>query len=253
MISANESVASFAQKQKVPFLYRIHEKPSQEKANTFFTFLRHLGINAKCDVTNLKPADMQKILIDQENGALKNVVNKVMLRSMQKARYSPENLGHFGLASACYSHFTSPIRRYPDLFNHRVLKYLIHGDNDGAVRAYSNCVYTNASDTSDKERKAELAEREVDDLYKVVYMSERIGEVYDGVISGVTNFGIFVELENGIEGIIPIETLPADKYEYVEERMSLLGRKRSYGIGEKAKVKVAACDFGNLRTQFVFA
>ena len=252
MISANESVASFAEKCKAPFLYRVHERPSSEKASTFFAFLRQLGINASGDVSALKPLDMQKILQKVENTPLNSVVNKVMLRSMQKAKYSPENLGHFGLASTCYSHFTSPIRRYPDLFNHRVLKFLIHGDVAGATRAYGGVAFSSALDCSERERKAELAERDVDDLYKVAYMSEHIGEQFDGIVSGATNFGVFVELDNGVEGIVPLELLPKDEYEYAEEKMALVGKKHAYRLGEQVKILVAGCDYSNLRTQFAF-
>jgi ribonuclease R len=253
MVAANEAVAEFAQKNTAPFLYRIHEKPSPEKASTFFSFLRDLGINANGDIEDIKPTDFQRVLSRVEDKPYNAVVNRVMLRSMQKARYSEDNVGHFGLASECYCHFTSPIRRYPDLFVHRVLKCLLHGDKEGAVRIYSPIAHQAAIDTSERERRADMAERDVDDLYKVVYMSERIGEEFDAVISGVTNFGIFAELPNTIEGIIRIESLPKDNYEYFEEKFLLKGAHHSYKIGEPIKIKVAGCDYGGMRVEFVLA
>lgn len=253
MVAANEAVAERAQKAGVPFLYRIHEKPSPEKASAFFSFLRDLGVKASGNTEDMKPTDYQGVLKKVENQPYGAVVNRVMLRSMQKARYSEENLGHFGLASGCYCHFTSPIRRYPDLFVHRVLKHIICGDADGAKRIYGPIAHDAAIDTSECERRAELAERGVDDLYKVVYMSRHIGEEYDAVISGVTEFGIFAELPNTIEGLIGIEHLPNDNYAFFEDKFLLKGAKNSFRIGESVRVKVAGCDFGNMRVQFALA
>ena len=171
-----------------------------------------------------------------------------MLRSMQKARYLEENAGHFGLASDCYCHFTSPIRRYPDLFVHRSLKELLHGGNPSKL--YNKIAHEAGDDCSQRERLADECERKVDDLYKLAYMSERLGEEYDAVISGVTAFGIFCELENTIEGLIPIEDLPEDEYVYYENKFLLKGNKRDFRLGEKLRVKVADCDLGRLRVFF---
>lgn len=253
MVAANESVAQFAEKHKAPFLYRVHEKPSPEKASTFFSFLRDLGINAAGDINDIKPADFQRVLNGVEREAYAPVVNRVMLRSMQKARYCEENLGHFGLASDCYCHFTSPIRRYPDLFVHRVLKCLLHGDRDGADRIYGAIAHDAAIDTSECERRADQAERDVDDLYKVVYMQDKIGTEYDAVLSGVTNFGLFAELANTIEGIIRIDALPQDSYALIEEKFTLKGIRHTFKLGDKVRVKVAGCDYGNMRVEFVLA
>lgn len=253
MVTANETVARFAEKRKAPFLYRVHEKPAPEKAATFFSFLRDLGVHAKGKTEDIAPADFAKILSDVEGAPYASVVNRVMLRSMQKARYSEENLGHFGLASECYCHFTSPIRRYPDLFVHRVLKKLIQGKDGEAKKLYSPIAKEAASDTSERERTADLAERDVDDLYKVVYMSERIGEEYDAVISGVIASGIFAELPNTVEGMIRYESLPRDNYEFYEDKFLLKGTRRSFRIGDEVRVKVAGCDFGSMRVQFVLA
>ena len=250
MVSANEAVAEYAAKRKAPFLYRIHEKPAPEKANNFFSFLKDLGITVKADSENLHPCDFQHILTMSEDKPYASVVNRVMLRSMQKARYSEENSGHFGLASDCYCHFTSPIRRYPDLFVHRVLKELIAGNDDAANRKYAGIAHDAATDTSEKERIADAVERDVDDLYKVMYMNERIGEEYDAIISGVISSGIFAELPNTIEGMIRIDLLPEDSYEFIEEKMLLKGRKHKFRIGDEIRVKVVGCDFGTRRVQF---
>ena len=173
-----------------------------------------------------------------------------MLRSMQKAIYCEENRGHFGLASECYCHFTSPIRRYPDLFVHRVLTQVLNGNGAGAKKLYGKIVHDAGIDCSARERVADECERKVDDLYKLAYMSERLGEEFDAVISGVTGFGIFCELENTIEGLVPIEDLPADQYEYFEEKFLLKGAKHSYRLGQKVKIKVVDCDLGRLRVLF---
>ncbi len=250
MVSANEAVAEFAEKRKAPFLYRIHEQPAPEKASLLYGFLRDLGINAKGDTEDARPVDYQRILKQVEDKPLASIVNKVMLRSMQKARYSEENKGHFGLASGCYCHFTSPIRRYPDLFIHRVLKCLLHGEDDIAKEKFAPLTRTAAIDTSERERQAETAERDVDDLYKVAYMQERIGEEYDAVISGVIESGIFAELANTVEGFIRFELLPADRYEFYAEKFLLKGKSHSYRIGDKVRVKVAGCDLGSRRVQF---
>jgi ribonuclease R len=251
MVTANESVACLAESKNMPFLYRIHQQPAPEKASNFFTFLRDLGINAKGDINDITPHDFQQVLTTVEDKPFSAVVNRVMLRSMQKARYSEDNIGHFGLASKCYCHFTSPIRRYPDLFVHRVLKCIISGNLDEGKQKYSPIAHTAAIDTSERERTADMAERAVDDLYKVVYMSEHLGEEYMAVISGVTNFGIFAELENTIEGIIRTETLPNDSYEFIESAFMLKGIKHTFKIGDVIKVKVAGCDYGNMRVEFV--
>lgn len=251
MVSANESVADYAFRRKAPFLYRVHEQPSPEKASAFFSFLRDLGVSPCGNTYDLAPMDFQKILSSVEDRPFSSVVNRVMLRSMQKARYCEENLGHFGLASQCYCHFTSPIRRYPDLFVHRVLKKLLAGDDAGARRVYGPIARQAGIDTSECERRADMAERDVDDLYKVVYMQDKIGEEFDAVISGVTNFAVFAQLPNTIEGIMRIETLPRDSYAFIEEKFMLKGIRHSFKIGDDVRIKVAGCDYGNMRVEFV--
>ncbi|MDE6373358.1 MAG: RNB domain-containing ribonuclease, partial [Clostridia bacterium] len=218
-----------------------------------YGFLRDLGVNAKGDAENARPADYQKILNAVADKPYASVVNKVMLRSMQKARYSAENAGHFGLASDCYCHFTSPIRRYPDLFVHRVLKEILHGTLDQTHGKYSAIAVSAAADASERERAADAVKRDVDDLYKIAYMSDRIGEEYDAVISGVIESGVFAELGNTIEGFIRFDSLPYDKYEYYAEKFLLKGARHSYRLGDKLRVKVAGCDLGTRRVQFVLA
>ena len=195
--------------------------------------------------------DFQQILKSAEGKPFYQIVNKVMLRSMQKARYSDENLGHFGLASECYCHFTSPIRRYPDLFVHRSLKKLLKSGK--ADKLYAKIARDAGADCSARERVADECERKVDDLYKLAYMADKIGEEFDAVISGVTSFGVFCELENTVEGLVPLEDLPADEYEFFEEKYLLKGAKHAYSLGAKIKITVAACDLGRMRVLFKLA
>ena len=245
MVSANEAVAEFLQKKNSPCLYRIHESPSPEKAGAFFSFLKDLGIKPHGTANDLEPKDFQSVLNACADKPFYSIVNKVMLRSMQKARYCEENLGHFGLASRCYCHFTSPIRRYPDLFVHRSLKEVLRGGN--ANKLYAKHAKSAGADCSARERIADECERKVDELYKLAYMSERLGEDFDATISGVTSFGVFCELDNTVEGMIPIEDLPKDEYVFYEEKYLLKGNRRSFRLGDKVRVTVADCDLGRLR------
>ena len=249
MVLTNETVAEYMRVIDAPFIYRIHEKPTEEKAQTFRAFAQSLGLIARFNAEEVRPFDYQNLLKAGEHLPTFAVLNRVMLRSMQKARYSSENLGHFGLASDCYCHFTSPIRRYPDLCIHRIIKQILHGGYDEAQRRYSPFVEQIAKQSSERERRAADAERDVDDLYKTMYMSERIGEQYDAVISGVTSYGIFAELPNTIEGFIPVETLYGE-YQFDEKLLCLKGRTVSYTIGESIRVEVLDVDFYRRRTQF---
>lgn len=250
MVSANEAVAEFLTLKKAPCLYRVHEIPAPEKAETFQNFLNDLGICANFDIGDVKPEDFQKILDAAANEPYASVISKVMLRSMQKARYFEKNLGHFGLASDCYCHFTSPIRRYPDLFVHRAVKSVLKNDYK-ALKRLSSAAGDAGKDCSLRERIADEAERDVDNLYKLVYMQDRLGEKFDAVISGVTNFGIFCELENTVEGLVPLESLPQDDYEYIPEKFILKGYKHSFRLGDKVRVEAASCDYGRMRVIFI--
>ncbi len=249
MVLANETVAEYMQSLEAPFVYRIHEKPSVEKAVAFQSFAKTLGLQARFHADDVKPYDYQNLLKAAEELPSYSVLNRVMLRSMQKARYSPENEGHFGLASKCYCHFTSPIRRYPDLCIHRIIKLVLNGGYGKAIERFSEFVKDAAKQSSERERRATDAERDVDDLYMTMYMSEHIGEEYEAVISGVTSFGLFAELPNTVEGFIPIESLYG-QFVYDEPRFRLVGKSTSYTIGESVKIKVVDVDFYRRRTEF---
>lgn len=253
MILANETVAEFVTAYELPFIYRVHEKPSEEKAQGFKTYLQELGIRAKFHPDNVRPGEYGKILESLKDSELFRVVNRVMLRSMSKARYSAENCGHFGLASRCYCHFTSPIRRYPDLLVHRIVKLILDGQAGEVEQGYKNFVNIASNSCSASERRADEAERAVDELYKTWYMRSHLGEDFEGVVSGVTAFGIFVELPNTVEGLVRIENLPQDDYTFVEERYLLKGSRNSYKIGDKCAVRVAACNIGTRRVEFTLA
>ncbi len=249
MIVANETVAEYVYYMEYPFVYRVHEKPSAEKLEGFKNFLNALGITVKWNAETCHPKDFQAILNKLKESPVYSVVNKVMLRSMQKAKYSPENSGHFGLSSKCYCHFTSPIRRYPDLVVHSIIKAILNGKD--VLNLYSEFVTVASNISSENERKADLIERDMDDYYKCRYMRSYIGREFNGVISGVTNFGVFVELENTVEGIVKLETLPKDKYELVEKTFTLKGRKFEFSLGDLVLVKVLGVDTVAKRVEFL--
>ena len=249
MVLANETVAEYMHAIEAPFIYRIHEKPNEEKAVAFRAFAQTLGLTARFNAEEVRPYDYQNLLKAAKDMPAYPVLNRVMLRSMQNARYSPETLGPFGLASECYCHFTSPIRRYPDLCIHRIIKEVINEKYAEAVEKYTDFVDRAATQSSDRERRATDAERDVDDLYKTMYMSEKIGEEYEAVVSGVTSFGIFAELPNTIEGFIPVETLFGE-YKFNPDRFLLSGKDESYTIGDVLRVKVHDVDFYRRRTEF---
>ncbi len=251
MVLCNEEIAQYVYYLEMPCVYRIHEKPSTEKAQSFIDFLNTLGINVKWKADECRPSDFAALLEKLKGEPIYPIVNKVMLRSMQKARYSEENLGHFGISSKCYCHFTSPIRRYPDLVVHRVIKNLLDGNLGALTGSYENFVREAAKNSSVNERKADEAERAVDDLYMAAYMLDHVGEEFDAVISGVTSFGVFSELENGIEGLTRIEDLPRGQYKYDEKTFTLRSGKHSYTIGERVRVGVIGADISSKRIDFI--
>ena len=251
MVLANECVAEFAFYQELPILYRIHEKPTVEKATSFVEFLKILGINVRWRAVTVRPSDFSKVLDAVHDKPYYSIVNKVMLRSMQKAKYYPENLGHFGLSSNCYCHFTSPIRRYPDLIVHRVIKYVLDGEISAINDLYGDFMYEAGKQTSEKEKKADEVERAVDDLYKAKYMENFIGQEFDAVISGVTSFGIFCELDNSIEGFTPIECLPRANYTFDKATYTLSSPKYTFKLGDKVRVGVLGVDLSERRTEFI--
>lgn len=252
MICANEAVAEYMEKLGAPFMFRVHEPPLPEKITNFTSFLSDLGISGKIDEDEPQPTEFQRVLKNVAGKNCESAVNKVMLRTMQKARYFERNLGHFGIASECYCHFTSPIRRYPDLFIHRIIKGVLHGEADKMRATYAPVAAEEAAHCSLCERNADSAERDVDNLYKVVYMSDRIGKEYEATVSGVTAFGVFAELDNTVEGLIRIEKLPGGSYEFIENKFTLKG-ERTFRLGDRIKIRVDDCDWGNMRAEFSLA
>lgn len=239
MVIANETVAEHMYKEKVPFVYRVHETPDVEKMTTLFAFLDSFGIHYDADLRDVKPKDIQNILSEIDGKEYKDVISTVMLRSLKKARYLPQCLGHFGLASTYYCHFTSPIRRYPDLCIHRIIKQYLHGTLNGQVKAeLTQFVEEASTQSSEREKLAEEMERAVDDLKKTEFMSEHIGENYPGIISGLNQRGLFVMLENTAEGIINIDRLPDDDYEYDDTTFSLIGKNNRFRLGDKLEIQV---------------
>ena len=249
MIAANETVAEYVYHMQLPFIYRVHEKPNEEKLTAFKNFINALGINVKWSVDTCHPKDFQALLEKLEGENVYGVVNKVMLRSMQKAKYFTENIGHFGLSSNCYCHFTSPIRRYPDLIVHNVLKNVISGKGDWIPRFETLTVKASVTST-ENEKRADEAERAMDDFYKCRYMRSYIGKEFYGIISGVTSFGVFVELENTIEGLARIETLPHGSYTFDEKTYTLYSNRYSFTLGEPVMIKVLGVDTSSRRIDF---
>ncbi len=241
MIAANECVATHIYFMNLPFIYRIHENPKEEKIRSFLGFISSLGYKVTGDVSDFRPTTMQRILKQLVDKPEYKILASLLLRSMQKAIYSPDNLGHYGLASSCYTHFTSPIRRYPDTTVHRLLHtYLFDGKIDmRTIRKWEEKLVYIAEQSSARERAAVDCEREVDDMKMAEYMEDHIGEEFEGMISSVTSFGMFVELDNLIEGLVPIRDMK-DFFHFDEEHMTLTGERSGlvYKIGDRVVVKV---------------
>lgn len=247
MLVCNETIAENMYWQNLPFVYRVHEEPDDEKLQRFRDFIYNLGYTIKSS-QEIHPRALQEILEKVQGKPEETVVSTLLLRSMMQARYSPECAGHFGLAAQYYCHFTSPIRRYPDLQIHRIIKENLNGKiNDKRRERLAVIVDEAAKQSSEMERLAEDAEREVDDLKKAEYMMDRIGEEYDGIISSVTSFGIFVELSNTIEGLVHITDLDDDYYVYDEAHLMLIGErtKNIYRLGDAVKVRCSRVDIDN--------
>lgn len=253
MLAANETIAEHFHWLNVPFLYRVHEEPEMERMLEFNEFIHNFGYHLKGVGNKVHPKALQEIL-DQIRGTREeNVISKLMLRSMRQARYSPECLGHFGLAAQYYTHFTSPIRRYPDLVIHRIIREVLAGRmSEERMERLQAFVDEAAVQSSERERLADEAERECDQLKMVEYMQERIGEEFDGMISGVTPFGLFVELENGIEGLIHISYLTDDYYALNEKQMALVGERtrRVFRLGDPVRVRVLGANKEELQIDF---
>lgn len=255
MLAANETVAEHMDKLAVPFVFRVHEEPDPEKMTKLNSLLHNFGQGlAKLD--DLHPKALQKVLSRVAGRPEERLISTVMLRSLKQARYEAANLGHFGLAATYYTHFTSPIRRYPDLIVHRILRETFGGPMSAKRRQkLTGSLPEIALHSSQRERAAAEAERDTVDLKKVEYMARFVGEEFDGAISGVTAFGLFVELENGIEGLAHVSGMDDDYYQYVEERYSLVGQRsgKTYRLGDAVKVKLVKVSATERTIDFVLA
>ncbi|GGE36671.1 ribonuclease R [Pullulanibacillus camelliae] len=242
MLAANETIAEHFHWMELPFIYRIHEDPDPEKLVRFYNFAVNFGYVIKGTVDEIHPRTLQSLLEEIKGEPEEAVISTMMLRSMQQAKYSDQSLGHFGLSTDFYTHFTSPIRRYPDLIVHRLIrKYLFEQQIDLKTKQYwDGKVYDIAKHSSEMERRAVDAERETDDLKKAEFMQDKIGETYEGVVSSVTSFGLFVELPNTIEGLVHISYLVDDYYHYNQDHMALIGERtgKVFRIGDEITVKV---------------
>ena len=244
MIAANETVATHIYNMDLPFIYRVHDVPKPEKVDDFMNLVNILGYKLKGNIHELTPKSMQNIL-DQLAGKKEfEILSSLLLRSMRKAEYSKDNIGHFGLASRAYTHFTSPIRRFPDLVVHRLLKkYLVEqGMSMTTIQTLDNSLVDIAQHSSEREVAAVDAERDVLDMKMAEYMEDHIGEEYDGIINTITNFGFFVELPNLVEGLVHVQTLKGDYFTYVPDLLAMIGKstKKTYRLGDKVRVKCVA-------------
>lgn len=241
MLAANETVAENFYWQDIPFVYRNHEEPDPKKMKALSLFASNFGYHLKTSNGKMHPKELQKLLAQVEDTPEEPLISRMMLRSMQRAVYEPYNKGHYGLSAKYYCHFTSPIRRYPDLQIHRIIKQSLHGEmNDEKINHYKNILDDVTKHCSINERRADDAERDTEKMKKAEYMREHIGETYEGIISGVTNFGVYVELENTIEGLVHISNITDDHYAFDEENMMLVGEHSGnvYKLGEKVSIVV---------------
>ena len=244
MLSANETIAEKFYWLDAPFIYRVHEEPDLEKVQELNKFLFNFGLKIKADKDHIYPKEFAKVLEEIKGKEEEKVISNLILRTLKVARYEEENKGHFGIAGKYYCHFTSPIRRYPDLFIHRIIsKYLenSYDVDEKFIEKYKEQAKERAKQSSDREKVATTVEREAEDIKKAEYMEDKIGNEYDGIISSITSFGMFVELANTVEGLIRFENLGNEYFIYDEERKRLIGEKTNttYKIGDKVKIRVA--------------
>jgi ribonuclease R len=245
MLVANETVASDYFWREVPFVYRTHENPDNEKMQKLSTFINNFGYSLHIGADEVHPKELQKLLEKIDGTEEEPLISRLTLRSMKQAKYTVENTGHFGLAADCYCHFTSPIRRYPDLQIHRIIKESLRGRlNEKRMEHYEHLLPEVAKHASEMERRADEAERETVKLKKVQYMEKHLGECFEGVISGVTEWGFYVELPNTVEGLVRVTALTDDYYHYYEDTYELVGEatNRRYKLGQKVRVQVERCD-----------
>ncbi|WP_339275532.1 ribonuclease R [Paenibacillus sp. FSL W8-0426] len=255
MLAANETVAEHFHWLKVPFIYRVHEDPDQEKLQNFLAFAANFGHHVKGRGNSIHPRALQSLLEDIQGTKEQTVISTMMLRSMKQAKYDAEMSGHFGLAAEYYSHFTSPIRRYPDLVIHRVIREVI--ENGGMLpenrqEHLAARMPDIAQQSSERERVAVEAERDTEKMKKAEYMLDKVGEEFDGIISSVTSFGMFIELENTVEGLIRLSALTDDYYHFDDQHMALIGERTSkvFRIGDEAKIRVARVNMDEYTIDF---
>ena len=244
MVRANETVASHFFFMELPSIYRVHGEPKEERLIKFLNIIGALGLNIKADIKKMSPKVIQKLVNELKKHDEFKVLATKLLSSMDKAIYSPDNIGHFALASKIYTHFTSPIRRYPDLMIHRLLdEYFFSNDGvtDEKIRHYIEILPDITERSSERERNSEDCERDVDDMKMAEYMEKHLNEEFEGMVSGVTNFGLFVQLDNLIEGLVPMENL-GDNYDYDKNTETLKVGNKLYKLGDKLKVKVIRAD-----------
>ena len=252
MLVANEVVAEHFQKLGIPFVYRIHETPDDQRITEFNEFSSALGYKLKASGEELKPMDIQKFMEGIRDDETRQIINGVLLRSMKKAKYSNICVGHFGLAAKYYCHFTSPIRRYPDLTIHRIIKDYLHKRlNEKSITELKKFVVKSSEQSSVREVLTQKAERDVDDYFKCRYMQKMIGEEFDATICSVTNFGFFVELENTVEGLVSIASLGGYNYEFNPKTLALSNGIKRYTIGDKVRVKLLNVNLNERNIDFV--
>ncbi len=245
MLLANETVAEDYYWQELPFVYRTHETPEEGKVRALATFINNFGYSMHVGINEVLPKEIQKLLAKTAGTPEEALISRLALRSMKQARYMPENTGHFGLAANYYTHFTSPIRRYPDLQIHRIIKDSLRGRmKEEKIQHYQKILPEVTKQASETERRAEEAERETVKLKKAEYMQEHIGEVFEGVISGLTKWGMYVELPNTVEGLVHVVNMTDDHYDYDESRYEMAGvhTGKVYKLGQKIHVRVAGTD-----------
>ena len=255
MLLANETVAEEYFWREVPFVYRNHEAPDEEKIKSLSTFINNFGFHIHVGNQEVKPKEVQKLLAKIEDTPQEAMICRLALRSMKRAGYTPENLGHFGLAAKYYTHFTSPIRRYPDLQIHRIIKDVLRGRMKEEKAAHYEAILPEVTKhASETERRADEAERETIKLKKTEYMQQHLGEVYEGVISGVTRWGAYVELPNTVEGLVHVSNMMDDHYEYVEDSYEMVGEHtgKTYRMGQPVKIKVLSVDKLSRTIDFTF-
>jgi ribonuclease R len=255
MLVANETVAEHMFWLEIPFVYRIHETPSEDKIISFNKFIHNFGYSIKGNLENVHPKEIQSLISSVKGKKEEHIISRLMLRSLKQAKYSPDNDGHFGLAAKYYCHFTSPIRRYPDLQIHRIIREMIQSKLDKKrISRLASIVDEASIQSSDRERYAEQAERDAEDMKKAEYMLDHIGEEFNGIISSVTSFGIFIELENTVEGLIRMMGLKDDYYDFDEDKLQLVGSRNGkiFKIGDEIKIRVEKIDVDLREIDFEF-